>query len=141
MNRAWIFAVCLVLAALLVWADEMIFITYYPAPVGAYKSVTTTGETALARDGGAVTVGSAVSAANLTLAGSMLFGLAGSYGVSPGGQARLERIKVLAGDVEFLVPGRGIVLTSPNGSQARCVRLSNAGSLEAVPLVAGACPP
>ena len=44
--------------------------TYYPSPAGVYQNMTVTSTTVLARDGGAVTVGSAANPARLAVNGN-----------------------------------------------------------------------
>ncbi len=50
-------------------SESLVLNSFYPSPLGIYASLTTTGNTALARDGGLVTVGppGAAPAANVTL--------------------------------------------------------------------------
>ncbi|AZF88573.1 putative hemagglutinin protein [Vibrio phage P23] len=42
------------------------------------------------------------------------------------------KFEMASGDIRFLTPGRGIILTSPDGLTTKLVRLSNAGSLELI---------
>ncbi len=52
-------------------SESLTLSAYYPSPLGAYAAMTTTGDTTLARDGGAVVVGSPAAAAGLTVNGTL----------------------------------------------------------------------
>lgn len=62
---------------LLVWAatklssETMTLTTYYPAPVGVYRFMTTTQKTVLARDGGSVGIGTASPGYKLDVVGTI----------------------------------------------------------------------
>ncbi len=55
-------------------SESLTLTTYYPAPSGVYAQMITTGNTYLARDGGAVSVGTQLSSSTLTVNGSIRLG-------------------------------------------------------------------
>lgn len=63
-------------------SESVTLSTYYPAPSGVYTNMITTNNTFLARDGGALAVGtvSVVGGSKLTVAGGSI---AGTYGLTP----------------------------------------------------------
>lgn len=63
-------------------SESVTLSTYYPAPSGVYTNMITTGNTFLARDGGAVAIGTVTPVANskLTVVGGSI---AGNYGITP----------------------------------------------------------
>lgn len=68
--RTGLAALMLALAAPNVGSESVTMTTYYPAPSGAYTRMVTTGGTALARDGGVVSIGSATGSDKLSVTGS-----------------------------------------------------------------------
>ncbi len=52
-------------------SESLVLQSYYPSPLGIYSALTTTGDTALARDGGKVGVGTSSPAATLDVNGAI----------------------------------------------------------------------
>lgn len=68
-TKAAIFAAALALTWQITGGETFTVKTYYPVPYGAYKKITVLGETILARDGGAVGIGTASPAQKLDVNG------------------------------------------------------------------------
>lgn len=69
-------------------SEVLTLTTYYPAPYGGYVNLLTTNKTLLARDGGAVGIGTGAAALNasykLTVSASgAMGGIGGNYGLTP----------------------------------------------------------
>ena len=118
--------VLVIVMAPFAYAGKVELTTYYPAPYGEYKIITTTSDAKLAQSSGSVTVGSATYPATLTTEGNTTLAQALGSVTTVGSASNLTVLVV--NNTLTLAPVTGVASAQPSDAAEGSLRYSrNAG--------------